>query len=99
MFDSMSVPSALKRHMHNEYELYFFLQGNVDYTLGSSLYHLNAGDMLFIRPTVFHFPKILSKLRELGKTQYLLVEQDDCYGEDPFDCLRRSYDHIQAMGY
>lgn len=46
-----------------------------------------------------NFPKILSKLRELGKTQYLLVEQDDCYGEDPFDCLRRSYDHIQAMGY
>lgn len=62
MFDSMSVPSALKRHMHNEYELYFFLQGNVDYTLGSSLYHLNAGDMLFIRPTVFHFPKILSDM-------------------------------------
>lgn len=45
------------------------------------------------------FPRILAKLRELGKTRYLLVEQDDCYGESPFDCLRRSHDHIREMGY
>lgn len=27
--------------------------------------------------------------------EYALVEQDYCYGEDPFDCLKRSYDHIR----
>lgn len=27
-----------------------------------------------------------------------LVEQDDCYGEDPFDCLKRSYDYLKAKG-
>lgn len=26
--------------------------------------------------------------------EYALVEQDYLYGEDPFDCLKRSYDHI-----
>ncbi len=31
-------------------------------------------------------------------TEYMLVEQDDCYGEDPFDCLKRSYQYLKAMG-
>ncbi len=35
---------------------------------------------------------------EAAGTQYLLVEQDECYGEDPFDCLKRSYDYLRAMG-
>ena len=30
--------------------------------------------------------------------QYLLVEQDKCNGEDPFDCLKRSYENLRAMG-
>lgn len=45
------------------------------------------------------FSKILSKLKELGKTKYLLVEQDDSYGESPFDCLQRSFRNIREMGY
>lgn len=46
-----------------------------------------------------NFARILARLKELGKTQYLLVEQDDCYGDDPFDCLRRSYENIRKLGY
>ena len=30
--------------------------------------------------------------------QYALVEQDDCNGEDPFDCLARSYAFLKANG-
>ena len=30
--------------------------------------------------------------------KYALVELDDCYGEDPFDCLKRSYQCLKAMG-
>ena len=44
-------------------------------------------------------PKILEKLQTLGKTKYMLVEQDDCYGESAFDCLKRSYDNVRKMGY
>lgn len=31
--------------------------------------------------------------------QYFLVEQDDTYGKDPFDCLKLSYDNLVEMGY
>ena len=30
--------------------------------------------------------------------QFALVEQDDCNGEDPFDCLARSYAFLKANG-
>ncbi len=36
---------------------------------------------------------------ESGGTQYMLVEQDMSYDEDPFDCLRRSYDFLHANGF
>lgn len=46
-----------------------------------------------------NFPKVLRRLEELGKTEYMLVEQDDCYGESPFACLKRSYDYVTGLGY
>ncbi len=33
-----------------------------------------------------------------ANTEYLLVEQDDCYGKDPFECLKRSYQYLIAQG-
>lgn len=30
--------------------------------------------------------------------KYALVEQDLCYDEDPFDCLKKSYDFLKAQG-
>ena len=29
---------------------------------------------------------------------YMLVEQDDCHGEDPFSAMKRSYDYLKAIG-
>jgi sugar phosphate isomerase/epimerase len=34
-----------------------------------------------------------------SEVQYLLVEQDDLYGRDVFDCLQTSYDNLVALGY
>lgn len=31
--------------------------------------------------------------------KYMLVEQDDCNGEDPFDCIKRSYDYLKSCGF
>jgi len=45
------------------------------------------------------FPRILRRLQELGKTEHILVEQDDGYGADMFGCLRQSYQNIREMGY
>ena len=44
-----------------------------------------------------NFGAILSAAEDAG-AQYLFVEQDDCYGEDPFACLRRSYRYLHALG-
>ena len=33
-----------------------------------------------------------------AKVEYGYVEQDNCYGEDPILCLKRSYDYFRAQG-
>jgi len=44
-----------------------------------------------------NFDRVFEKA-EAGGTRYLLVEQDDCHGEDPVECLRRSYGYLKAQG-
>lgn len=34
-----------------------------------------------------------------GGAEYFLIEQDDSYGRDRFDCLRDSRDHLIELGY
>lgn len=36
---------------------------------------------------------------EESQVDYMLVEQDNCNGEDPFVCLRRSYEFLKANGF
>ena len=43
-----------------------------------------------------NFDAILAACADAGAT-YLLVEQDDCY-EDPFVCMKKSYDFLRARG-
>lgn len=45
-----------------------------------------------------NFQRVFEKA-EAGGTQYMLVEQDNCNGEDPFACLRRSYEYLKAEGF
>ena len=45
-----------------------------------------------------NFDRVFKKA-EAGGTQYMLVEQDDCHGEDPIDCLRRSYEFLKSRGF
>ncbi len=44
-----------------------------------------------------NFPAILDVLKKNGTTEHVLVEQDDCYGESPFDCLKQSYDYLRTI--
>lgn len=45
-----------------------------------------------------NFDRVFEKA-EAGGTRYMLVEQDNCNGEDPFECLRRSYDFLRSRGF
>ena len=40
----------------------------------------------------------LAAIFEKSGTKYVFVEQDNTYGEDPFDCLRRSYEYLRSIG-
>jgi sugar phosphate isomerase/epimerase len=44
-----------------------------------------------------NFDAILEACRD-AETKYLIVEQDNCYGEDPFECLERSYRNLRSRG-
>lgn len=44
------------------------------------------------------FAKILEACKEAG-VEYAMVEQDNCFGEDPFVCLERSYKYLKSIGY
>jgi len=43
------------------------------------------------------FAKLTEAFIESG-TQYAMVEQDDCNGEDPFECLKKSFDYLRSLG-
>jgi len=45
-----------------------------------------------------NFDRVFEKAESSG-TEYMLVEQDKCYGENPFDCLARSYDFLKSRGF
>lgn len=45
-----------------------------------------------------NFDAIFQAAEDSG-VKYMLVEQDDCYGEDPFECLKRSYQYLKSKGF
>ena len=45
-----------------------------------------------------NFDRVFEAAEQAG-TEYMMVEQDDCGGEDPFACLKRSYDYLKAAGF
>ena len=61
-----------------------------DYAYGRKMAVVGEGNI--------NFDRVFEKAEAAG-TQYMLVEQDDCNGEDPFDCLKRSYDYLTARGF
>ncbi|MGB8455241.1 MAG: AraC family transcriptional regulator [Anaerocolumna sp.] len=45
-------------HCHNYYELYYFIEGDVDYLVEGRQYHLSPHSMLLLTPNVFHGVKV-----------------------------------------
>ncbi len=77
-------------HQHEYYELFFFLEGDVDYRVANSVHSLEYGDLLLIPPGVEHRPyfrNIKSTYRRfvlwLGKDFYhrlAEISDDFAYG-------------------
>ena len=47
-------------HMHNEFEIFFFVQGDVSYIVEQQVYTLLPGDILLFNNTEFHYPTFRS---------------------------------------
>ncbi|HOK68269.1 MAG TPA: sugar phosphate isomerase/epimerase [Bacillota bacterium] len=44
-----------------------------------------------------NFEAIIAACADAG-SEFLLVEQDECYGENPFACLKKSYLYLKSLG-
>jgi len=45
-----------------------------------------------------NFPAILNALKNTN-VKYMFVEQDNCYSNGVFQCLKASYDNMSRLGY
>lgn len=45
-----------------------------------------------------NFDRVFEKAETSG-VKYMMVEQDNCHGENPFDCVKRSYDYLRSCGF
>lgn len=45
-----------------------------------------------------NFDRVFEKAEVCG-VKYMMVEQDECHGENPFDCIKRSYDYLKSCGF
>ena len=61
-----------------------------DYAYGRKMAVVGEGNI--------NFDRVFEQAEKSG-TKFLLVEQDDCNGEDPIECLRRSYEYLKACGF
>ncbi len=55
-------------------------------------------EMAPIGEGLMNYDAILSACED-ADVEYGFIEQDDCNGQDAFDCLRRSYNYFKALGY
>ena len=42
-------------HAHNDYEIFYFLSGNAEYSVEGNKYHLSPGDIMIMRKNEFHY--------------------------------------------
>lgn len=49
-------PEGIELHNHDFYEIYLFLQGEVDYQIENAIYPLERGDVLLVSPSELHRP-------------------------------------------
>ena len=61
-----------------------------DYAFGPTMAVVGEGNI--------NFDRVFEKAESAG-VKYMLVEQDNCNGEDPFDCLKRSYEYLKSRGF
>ncbi len=80
-------------HFHSKHEMYFVEKGKTQYFVGSEIYFLNAGDLMFVPKGEFHKTDIGKDVTE----RLLLVFDDSFLGNEYLDYLKELYEdkHIK----
>ena len=86
-FGGMDVCAWLEAHAERLHCVH--LKDYVPFGFEARMAAVGQGNLDFIR--------ILKMLKTNGVTEFALVEQDDCYGESPFDCLKQSLDFLRTL--
>ena len=60
-FDSLNKPNPYS-HSHQHHEIIQLLEGDVEFIIGSEIYHLQTGDLLLIRAGSYHTRKLNSNI-------------------------------------
>ena len=89
----------MEAHYHDFYEVFCFLDGEVDYWIEGSTYHLKPGDILLINPTELHKPIPRSETENyerivLWLNKNYLSKINDSLFESCFDTSRPTYKKI-----
>ncbi|MBQ8611641.1 MAG: helix-turn-helix domain-containing protein [Oscillospiraceae bacterium] len=85
-------PGNVEVHHHDFYEVYFFLNGQVEYWVEGRFYRLEPGDLLLISPMELHRPTV----REGGLYERIVLWVDRAWLEKLSaggDSLSRCFDH------
>lgn len=88
--------SPFHRHMHSDYEILYFVEGDADYVVESAVYRLQRRDLLLIAPRTYHHLRLRSPSRyerfvinfseaELGGRLADILPDADCIYNIPKD--------------
>ena len=74
--DSHPDDKCFTMHVHERYEIYYFLSGDAEYLVEGSQYPLTPGSLLIMRPAESHKAKIKSAglTWRIGRDTRLLAE-------------------------
>lgn len=89
----------MEAHYHDFYEVFCFIDGEVDYWIEGSTYHLKPGDILLINPTELHKPIPRNETENyerivLWLNKSYLSKIDGCLFEACFDTSLSTYKKI-----
>ena len=94
-------------HIHNHYELLFFCDGDADFIISGTIYHMKKNDLLLIKPNAHHHLRILSarpyERTLLNFEESDLLEElrpiaqnaDDFYPIEPSSPIKHIFENLQ----
>ena len=80
-------PDAYSMHIHNFYELIYFLDGNATHVVEDRKYKLKKGDVILIHPLQYHFVQIDSSSRY---ERYVILFDPEMHSIESIDLINDS---------